>query len=264
MFSRFCFCLAYLLITVLSLSAQTTANLQFSGFVDMYYAYDLNQPPNRERSFTTQPLRHNEFNINLAVLSAQYSQDNIRGRLALQTGTYVRSNYATEPQDLRILHEASAGVRLGKNLWLDMGIMPSHIGVESPISKDNWNYSRSFVADYSPYYETGIKLTGALADNLTASVMVLNGWQNIQETNGSKAIGTQVQWRPTVSTLFNWSTFVGNEQPDALPIRAKCYNCRKRCLVGNITLDTLSLERADETWRSHRILQRSRRCAYSD
>ncbi len=224
MTSRFSFCLTFFFMMVLSLSAQTTANLQFSAFVDMYYAYDLNQPPNRERSFTTQPLRHNEVNINLAVLSAQYTQNNVRARLALQTGTYVQSNYIAEPQDLRIIHEASAGVRLGKDVWIDMGIMPSHIGVESAISKDNWNYSRSFVADYSPYYEAGIKLSAEVAENLTASILLLNGWQNIRETNNSKAIGTQLQWRPTTSTLLNWSTFIGNEQPDTALQKMRYFN----------------------------------------
>lgn len=222
------FFLVLLMCTLISqhelLYAQTTSSITFSAFADLYYAFDVNQPRDFDRQFTTQPLRHNEFNLNFAYVSAQYASQNARGRFALQTGTYVRSNYAAEPADLRMIHEASVGVRLAEGVWLDMGIMPSHIGLESAVSKDNWNYSRSLIADYSPYYETGIKLTGALTENLTASVMVLNGWQNIQETNSSKALGTQVQWKPGSSTLVNWSTFLGNEQPTSSPAQRRFFN----------------------------------------
>jgi hypothetical protein len=45
-----------------------------------------------------------------------------------------------------------------QNLWLDAGIMPSHIGFESAVSADCWTLTRSLLAENSPYYETGIKL----------------------------------------------------------------------------------------------------------
>ena len=81
----------------------TSLHVTFGGFVDTYYAYDFGTPPTLDRSFaggatfTTQPARHNEFNVNLAYVEALVSAPRIRGRLALQAGTSVQSNYGAEP-----------------------------------------------------------------------------------------------------------------------------------------------------------------------
>jgi hypothetical protein len=105
-----------------------------------------------------------------------------------------------------------------------MGIFPSHIGFEGILSKDNWTYSRSLLADYSPYYETGASITASASENVTLRGLVLNGWQNIGETNDDKAVGTQVQYKPSDAALLNWSTFVGNEQPDSVAARLRIFN----------------------------------------
>jgi hypothetical protein len=194
------------------------------GFVDAYYAYSFLDHPTRTRSYTTQPLKHNEFSLNLGMVEVQHRGETIRGRFALQTGTYVESNLAAEPELVKHILEASAGTRIGEIMWVDLGVFPSHIGMEGILSKDNWTYSRSLLADYSPYYEAGISLTAAVSENLTLRGLVLNGWQNISETNNDKAVGTQVQFKPSESVLLNWSTFVGNEQPDSLSSRLRVFN----------------------------------------
>ena len=55
----------------------TSIKVTFGGFVDAYYAWDFGRPPSFDRSFaggtvfTTQPARHNEFNVNLAFVEAK-------------------------------------------------------------------------------------------------------------------------------------------------------------------------------------------------
>lgn len=198
----------------------TTVN----GFVDVYYAYAFNRPLTHERSYTTQPLRHNEFNLNLGMIDVKHQGETFRGRFALQTGTYVQSNYAIEPTLLKHVLEASVGTRFGENIWLDLGIFPSHIGLEAIVSKDNWTYSRSLLADYSPYYESGLSVTATVSEKLTLRGLILNGWQNIAETNNDKAVATQLQYKPSDAVLLNWSSFIGNEQPDSLASRLRIFN----------------------------------------
>ena len=69
------------------------------------------------------------------------------------------------------------------------------------------------MAENSPYFESGARFTFKASPQLTLTALVLNGWQNIRETNQSKALGTQLQWKPTAKLLLNSSTFYGNEQP---------------------------------------------------
>ncbi|MGB2868937.1 MAG: porin [Bacteroidota bacterium] len=216
--------LALMGTATLSIVAQEQPKTTVDGFVDVYYCYSFSNHLTRDRSFTTQPLRHNEFNLNLGIIGVKYQATDVRGRFAFQTGTYVHSNLAAEPSLLKNILEASVGSRIGSAVWVDMGIFPSHIGFEGIVSKDNWNYSRSLLADYSPYYESGLSVTATLSDQLTVRGLLLNGWQNIAETNEDKALGTQVQYKPSESVLLNWSSFVGNEQPDTIASLLRVFN----------------------------------------
>jgi hypothetical protein len=187
---------------------------KIDAFVDTYYAFDFNRPLDRTRSYATQPARHNEFNLNLAFVRGQYAGDRVHGAFGIATGTYMESNYAAEPELLRNILEAWAGVRLGQSVWLDAGIFASHIGFESAISTQNWTLSRTLMAEYSPYYESGVRLTVPFSDRFTATAVVVNGWQNIHETNDAKSFGLQLQYRPSDRLLLNYSNYVGNETPD--------------------------------------------------
>ncbi|RZK89307.1 MAG: porin, partial [Hymenobacter sp.] len=73
-------------------------------------------------------------------------------------------------------------------------------------------------------YEAGARFTYEVGPKLTLTGLVLNGWQNIRETNQAKALGTQLQWRPTAKLLFNSSTFYGNEQPPDSLVRRRYFH----------------------------------------
>lgn len=200
---------------------KTTPVLSVSGYVEAYYSYDLNKPAdNNKPGFIYSHNRHNEFNVNLAFVKASYNKDRVRANLALAAGTYMNANYAAEPGVLKNVYEANAGYKLSrkKNLWLDIGILPSHIGFESAIGKDCYTLTRSLMAENSPYFETGAKL-GYTSDNnkWTLAVLALNGWQRIQRVSGNSLMswGTQVQCKPSDKVLLNYSTFIGTDKPDS-------------------------------------------------
>jgi len=201
----------------------STLTVKFGGFVDGYYAFDFNRPRALDRAYTTQPARHNEFNINLAYVEAVLSGERVRGRLAVQYGTSVQANYAAEPRvgsysggDLaRHLQEAVVGVKLLPTLWLDGGIYLSHIGSESWISRDNLTYTRSLIADYSPYYQSGVKLTWQPSSTVTAQLNVVNGWQIISESNEDKAVGARIDWTASPKVTLSAYNLIGSETPDS-------------------------------------------------
>lgn len=226
-------------IIMLSASAQDTTRattveatnpLTFSGYVEGYYSYDFNKPDNNTRpSFLYSHNRHNEFNVNLAFVKGSYNTDRLRANLALATGTYMNANYAAEPATLKNVYEANAGYKLSarKNIWLDIGIMPSHIGFESAVSKDDWTLTRSLVAENSPYFESGAKLTyGSDDGKLTVSALALNGWQRITriEENSLVSFGTQVYYKPTANVALNYSTFFGTDKPNAARLYRSYHN----------------------------------------
>lgn len=211
---------------------ETKPLVTFGGYIDTYYLYDFNQPVPNERIIGTPnnvpgsiaqvastANRHNEFNINLAYLDAKLAASDLRGRLALQAGTSVQAIYAGEPVSgiasgpslSQHIQEASLGYRITDKLWVDAGIFLSHLGLESFVSKDNWTYTRSLMADFSPYYEAGVKLSYQASSRLDLQLLVLNGWQNISDANSNKAVGAAVSYALNDELSLAYNNFFGEE-----------------------------------------------------
>lgn len=194
--------------------------LTVSGFADVFYVYDFNQPQGTERQpFLFNHNRHNELNLNMGFVKLAVDHKRYRANLALQAGTYATDNYAAEPGFLKNILEANAGIALNKqqNLWVDAGVFASHIGFESAISIDNSTMTRSILAENSPYFLTGAKLTFTPNAKLEIVGLLLNGWQRIQKLQGNSlpSFGTQLKYAPTKNIILNWSTFIGTNDPDS-------------------------------------------------
>jgi Putative beta-barrel porin-2, OmpL-like. bbp2 len=213
------------------LRGDTTVKLTFGAFVDGYYAWDFNQPTTIDRSFfgdvglfTTQPSRHDEFNVNLVFGEAKLESRRFRARFALQAGTSVQNNYSGEPTIgqvsgpllSRIIQEATAGIKVGSNLWVDGGIFFSNAGMEGWISRDNPTYTRSLVADYSPYYSSGVRAIWQASSTLAVRVDVVNGWQNISENNSGKGAGVRMDYSPTANATISYYDLFSDEAGNRL------------------------------------------------
>lgn len=216
--------IAALLLAGTTAAAQNTKPnpVTISGYLETYYSYDFNRPLNNAKpGFIYSHHRNNELNLNLGFLKAAYNADRVRANLALAAGTYMNANYTAEQGVLKNVYEANAGVKLSvkSELWLDAGILPSHIGWESAIGKDCPTLSRSLAADNSPYFESGLRLSYTSASQQWyLAALVLNGWQRIQRVDGNTtpAFGTQVTFKPSSSVTLNSSTFIGNDKPDSV------------------------------------------------
>ncbi len=206
--------------TICLAQTDSVAKFTFSGYGELYYSCDFANPSNHEKpNFVYNHKRHNEFNANLILAKANYTASRTRANLGLMTGNYAQYNLSNEPTWAQFIYEANIGVKLSQrhNLWLDAGIMPSHIGFESAISADCWTLTRSILAENSPYFETGLKLSFAnKKENLNLAFLVLNGWQRVQRlpNRQSPSFGVQINYKPTEKLQLNYSNFVGTEKPD--------------------------------------------------
>lgn len=198
------------------------SNLTISGYIESYYTYDFNKPEDHKRpAFIYSHNRCNEFSVNLAMLKATYDGDRVRSNLAIGVGSYMNANYAGEEGVWKNVYEANVGYKVLENhdLWIDAGVLPSHIGGESAIGLDNISLSRSLAAENSPYFETGARLSYTTKDsNLYLAAVALNGWQRIQLPNTSKnmSFGHQIQYNPVESVVLNSSSYLGDEGSDSL------------------------------------------------
>ncbi len=215
--------LFFLVLSVLEARSQDSAaapQIRISGFLDVYYVYDLNSPagPSRQ-SFFYHHNRHNEVNLNLGFLKLGVEHKKYRANLALQAGTYVQDNYVKEPGMLKNVFEANAGLSLNKknDLWLDAGIFGSHIGFETAMTSENWTLTRSILAENSPYFLSGAKVSYTPNDRWVFLALVCNGWQRIQRLDGNSLLSfcSQITYTKKDKLQLNWSTFIGTDSPDS-------------------------------------------------
>lgn len=227
--------LLFLYATILTRStfSQSIAEqIKFGSFIDTYYAYDLEKPPSQDRAYTTSAARNNSFSLGLLYLDANLNSEKIRGRGAIQYGTSVTANYIGESTESKIanqfsvrnMQEGFVGFKLAPGLWLDTGIYFSHIGFGNFISRDNWTYTRSMVADFSPYQQAGVKLSYELNSKVNIQFHIMNGWGNLVETNNDKAIGGFLEYKFLKNLRFTYSNFAGNEQPRDSPYLIRYFN----------------------------------------
>lgn len=207
--------LTLLLVVNIGLAQENKAvKLSFSGFLETYYAYDFNLPETQAKlPFMYNHNRHNEFNINVGLVRAKVEYESVYASVALHAGTYVADNYANE--NTKIISEAFVGLYLdrAKKSTVEVGILPSYIGFETAAYSSNLTLTRSLLAENSPYFMTGIKYTYKSNDQWQFSGLVTNGWQLISkpDKNVSPALGSQIVYKPSHKSTFNWSTFVGKE-----------------------------------------------------
>jgi hypothetical protein len=202
-------------------AAAVTAKLELHAFVDLYYAYNSNHPANGLNFFPgtgTTAKNADAFSVNLAQVELSMPADPVGFRIAVGAGTAEEVLHAAEPAGNDVfrhllLASVSYQTGVGRGLSFEGGIMPAHVGLEAFASKDNWNYTRSWMAEFSPYYETGIKVAYPFSDEWSGALYVVNGWQTIGENNSAKTFGTQVAFASDkVSASFN--TLAGPELPD--------------------------------------------------
>lgn len=179
---------------------QADEPITFSGFIDLAATYNANRPASHENFISgtgTSGKRANELMLNLAQVQwsrTATAEQPVGFTLALVAGEGADVVHAAESEGFRHVFQASVAYRLRNGVQLEAGVYPSHIGMEGFYSKDNWNYTRSWIGEFSPYYQTGIKASYSFNERWSGQLHVLNGWQVIHDNDDGKSIGTQLAY----------------------------------------------------------------------
>lgn len=184
-----------------------------SLLADLVYSRSNASFENKNRLFTLQPSVDKTVGLMQGQIKVAGTSRSLWWNLTFQEGWFTKANYLGEDANWRFLQEASMHGRISDKLVIRAGVMPSHIGYESMIARENITLSRSFTADNTPYYETGIAARYEAQDNLTVQFLVLNGWQRIVDNNDHISCGTSVSYVPHPKVEMSWNTYLGNDQP---------------------------------------------------
>jgi hypothetical protein len=178
-----------------------------SGFVDVYYGQNFNNPANQNNGLRFFDQGANQFGLNLLELVVDKTPDPSNSRtgyhVALGYGQAMNAVNAAEPKGGigfdQYLKEAyfSYLAPVGKGLQVDVGKFVTPAGAEVIETKDNWNYSRGVLFSYAiPYFHFGLRAKYAFNDKYSLTGFLVNGWNNVVDNNSGKTYGATFGWNP--------------------------------------------------------------------
>jgi len=199
---------------------------EIGAFIDAAYLLDFNFPPNHQfRSRSTTP-RVNELNLNMGGISlSKEVRDSSRwgGELLVQAGedskTFgfsVNAPNVGSADELRHFGRANVSylAPVGRGVLVQAGLFNSLMGYESLYAKDNANYTRAWVSEYSPYLMFGINASYPLTPHLTGTVFVINGYAHLAHANNVPSYGAQLAWELSPKLLLQQTVYLGPDQSD--------------------------------------------------
>jgi hypothetical protein len=178
-----------------------------SGFVDVYYGENFNNPASQANNLRFFDGATNQFGLNLVEMVVDKAPDPTNSRtgyhLALGFGQAMNTVNGSEPKGGlgfdQYLKEAyfSYLAPVGKGLQVDVGKFVTPAGAEVIETKDNWNYSRSLLFTYAiPYFHFGMRAKYAINDKYALTGFFVNGWNNVVDNNTGKTYGLSFGWTP--------------------------------------------------------------------
>ncbi|HSA86530.1 MAG TPA: outer membrane beta-barrel protein [Nitrospira sp.] len=215
------------LLTGLNYISRPNSLWRYGAYLDLSYAVNFNFPENhRWRSkLTTQ--RVNELTPNM-VLGYVWKDMNESSRwgmeLAIQGGYDPDGQVPQEipgrdrplpgAETLKHFSRANASylAPVGTGVKLTAGLFNSFIGYESFYAKNNFNYTRTYLPDESPYFMIGVSAEYQLRENLKHVLYVINGYNYLSRPNDLPSYGTQVSWKPSSRFTLTQNFYYGPDQ----------------------------------------------------
>jgi hypothetical protein len=194
-----------------------------SGFVDVYYGQNFNNPATRNNGLRSFDTSNNQFSLNLIELVVDKTPDATNSR----TGYHIALGYG---QAMNAIYAAGTGssfsadqyvkeayfsylAPVGKGLQIDVGKFVTPHGAEVIETKDNINYSRGILFSYAiPYYHFGMRAKYAFNDKYSLTGFLVNGWNNVIDNNSGKTYGLTFGWNPTKKISIAQCYMAGPEQ----------------------------------------------------
>lgn len=193
-----------------------------SGFVDVYYGHNFNNPASRVSNLRFFDGSTQQFGLNMIELIVDKAPDAANSR----TGYHIALGYG---QAMNAIYGASTAGTLsadqyvkeayfsylapvGKGLQFDVGKFVTPAGAEVIETKDNFNYSRGILF-YSaiPYYHFGMRGKYTWSPKYSLTGYFVNGWNNVIDNNSGKTVGASFAWTPSAKFSLIQNYLAGPE-----------------------------------------------------
>lgn len=203
-------------------SAEADGDWQMGATLDLSYANAFQSDDRLAYRSKATTMRLNEFSPNMGMFYLKKLASK-SSRWGVEIG--AQAGYDTDGQVpasdrlpgysiLRYLSRANVSylAPVGNGLTLSAGLMNSFIGFESMYAKDNFNYTRSWIADYSPYFLLGVGGQYPVNDDLTVGLYLVSDYDYLAYRSAQPKYASQVAWAINREWKFTQNLFAGPEQ----------------------------------------------------
>lgn len=204
-------------------STQELAGVAWTFHGDAYYMYNTNTPTNQndgtagygQNGYRAYDVAHNSFELSDVGFTLNKKLKDF--------SLFAQFDFGTQPDliygvaDGRNISQAYISIHSPQlqNWIIEIGKFNSHMGYESILAKDNWNYSRSMAHLYgTPNWHMGARAKAPTLENLNLTFFVLNGegTTDMKDNNKSKTLGAQVKFTPSYNLTLTYNTVWGPEK----------------------------------------------------
>jgi hypothetical protein len=207
-------------------ASSQTVTWQYGAFVDAGSLHDFNEPANHLFRSRGTAFHVNEFNLNMAAVylrkvPSESTRWGIEGTFQTGDDSLVFGYSAVAPnldgsRGLRHLGptDISYLAPVGKGLTLQGGIFSSFIGYDSLYAKDNFNYTRPWGADFTPYLMMGANAQYTFTPKLSSALFVINDYFHLAHPNNVPSTGGQIAYKPNDHLSVKQTVLYGPHQSD--------------------------------------------------
>ncbi|HWG97186.1 MAG TPA: outer membrane beta-barrel protein, partial [Nitrospira sp.] len=203
-----------------------TTDWHYGAYVDVGYIGNFNFPDNHLWRSRTTANHDNELSPNMglayvrkdASVSSRWGMElGFQGGRDTEEFAFLVGEKRVDGADvLRHVHRANVSylAPVGKGLTFTAGLFNSLMGYESLYARDNANYTRSWIADNTPYMMFGVNAQYPVNDNLTVTAFVVNSYYHLAHPNDLPSYGGRWAWKVTPRLTFIQTLYGGPDQTD--------------------------------------------------
>jgi hypothetical protein len=140
-------------------SIAKTSSTTLSGYIDLYFRYNLNNPKKQSESFnnyTSFTNSHNSFELNMVSLKLEHSINKVGMVADIGFGNRAEEFSYNDDNTRFIVKQAYLSYTPWENVKFTAGSWATHIGYEL-VDPVNRNYSMSYLFSKGPFFHTGLK-----------------------------------------------------------------------------------------------------------
>jgi hypothetical protein len=212
-------------ISLAAWAADDIQGFSFSGHLDYYYMADFAKPSTAAGTNLRQfDLLQNQFGFAAFEVDA-LKKPTATNPFGITANFLIGKNAdiiaAAEPagqNSSKLIQQLFVTYAVPKSdATVDFGKFLTWVGYEGVDATADDQYSRSFLFTLGqPIYHTGLRGSTTIFKNVTGSLYLVNGWNEVQDSNGGKSYGATIGLTPTSKSTVTFNYYGGQEGSDAI------------------------------------------------